>query len=71
MTDLNPLTFDPSAQRPFKPKTELRIQSWTNGEADSTVFVSNTTFVAETVGVAVTGATGTLYLNDVVKPAVF
>ena len=71
MTDLNPLTFDPSAQRPFKPKTELRIQSWTNGDADSTVFVSKTTFVAETVGVAVTGATGTLYLNDVVKPAVF
>ena len=35
------------------------------------MFVSKTTFVAETVGVAVTGATGTLYLNDVVKPAVF
>ena len=42
-----------------------------NGDADSTVFVSNTTFVADTVGVAVTGATGTLYLNDVVRPAVF
>ena len=70
MTDLNPLTFDPSAQRPFKPKTELRIQSWTNGDADSTVFVSKTTLVADTVGAALTGATGVLYVNDVVKPAV-
>ena len=33
--------------------------------------MSNTTFVADTVGVAITGATGTLYLNDVVRPAVF
>ena len=42
-----------------------------NGDADSTVFVSRTTFVAETVGAAFTGATGVLYVNDVVKPAVF
>ena len=42
-----------------------------NGDADSTVFVSNTTFVADTVGDAFVGAIGVLYLNDVVKPAVF
>ena len=35
------------------------------------MFVSRTTFVAETVGAALTGAIGVLYLNDVVKPAVF
>ena len=42
-----------------------------NGDADSTVFVSSTTLVAETVGDAVVGATEVLYVNDVVKPAVF
>ena len=33
--------------------------------------MSNTTLVAETVGDAVVGATEVLYVNDVVKPAVF
>ena len=42
-----------------------------NGDADSTVFVSSTTLVAETVGDAVVGAIEVLYVNDVVKPAVF
>ena len=41
-----------------------------NGDADSTVFVSRTTLVADTVGAALTGAIGVLYVNDVVKPAV-
>ena len=35
------------------------------------MFVSKTTFVADTVGAALIGATEVLYVNDVVKPAVF
>ena len=42
-----------------------------NGEADSTVLVSSTTLDAETVGAASAGLTGTVYLNDVVRPALF
>ena len=42
-----------------------------NGEADSTVLVSNTTLDAETVGAVSDGLTGTVYLNDVVKPEAF
>jgi hypothetical protein len=67
--DLNPVTFEPSACIPQRPRTDLIEILKIYGEAEDTVLVESDTVEPDGEGNAFVGGFGASYVNEVGSPS--